>query len=205
MSNTLLTFVPLLSSTLWRRQKFEEKTNGGSRYGRIRRKNWNEARVEHKLGHNNSCGSPRLIICLKELWLLANSKAPRFSGVRTWKQKKNRTSFLPFGEKKKKKRFCAGTMGALCETPVVSRIPCLSLPCFERVMGFMDLDILSTRSFFIQFRYVLKIICYLMMDSHFHLENLDIFSLWKNDFFVFFYFYFFLHFNSVASELPNGH
>jgi len=152
VSNTLLTFVPLLSSTLWRRQKFEEKTNGGSRYGRIRRKNWNEARVEHKLGHNNSCGSPRLIICLKELWLLANSKAPRFSGVRTWKQKKNWTSFLPFGEKKKKKRFCAGTVGALCETPVVSRIPCLSLPCFERVMGFLDLDILSTRSFFIQFR-----------------------------------------------------
>jgi len=91
---------------LWRRQKSEEKTNGGSRYGRIRRKNWNEARVEHKLGHNNSCGSPRLIICLKELWLLANSKAPRFSGVRTWKQKKNRTSFLPFGEKKKKKVLC---------------------------------------------------------------------------------------------------
>lgn len=59
--------------------------------------------------------------------------------------------------------------------------------------------------FLFSFVYALKIICYLMMDSHFHLENLDIFSLWKNDFFFFFYFYFFLHFNSVASELPNGH
>lgn len=141
MPNTPLTFVPLLSSTLWSRQKFEEKKNGGSRYGRRRLKNWNEARVEHKLGHNNSCGSPRLIICLKELWLLANSKAPRFSGVRTWKQKKNRTSFLPFRERKK--RFCAGTVGALCETPVVSRIP-----CFERVMGFMDLDHIIHSIFF---------------------------------------------------------